>query len=132
MTKTSLSRGTKVADQDDQISHPRDGVEPAIAARWKAAEAHLYPLIMVDPDIYETAVTLVGEVTEVLRKECGTLSELVNVEPTGALAQCPSAAALSALGFDPNTAFGAACACRWRELIGSQPGADTDSSSDGE
>ncbi|MGH3156686.1 MAG: hypothetical protein ACRDNF_08960 [Streptosporangiaceae bacterium] len=90
----------------------------AISLRWRAAESHLYPLIMSDPELYELAVTLVVEVREVLRRRCPTISALIDADPAAVLAGCPSARAVGDRGFDPVTAFHAACAHRSRELAG--------------
>jgi hypothetical protein len=116
MTKPSPSPGTEISDEIAQLQRPRAGAEPSAAARWKAAEDRLYPLVMVDPPLYEAALTLVREAADVLRWQCGTVTELAAADPAVTLARCPSAPVMSALGFDPGTAFDAACAYRWREL----------------
>lgn len=84
--------------------------------RWQAAEAHLYPLIMMDPALYEVVVTLVGEASGVLRKQCGTVADLMDVDVDAVLAECPSTAVVIASGVDPVTPIDAARAQRWREL----------------
>lgn len=126
MTKPSPSLGTEIADE---IARSR--AEPPGAARWKAAEGRLYPLIMVDPAVYETALTLVREVADVLRGQCGTVGELAGADAGAVLARCPSTPVLSALGFDPGTAFDAACACRWRELTADETDAELETRQDG-
>ena len=73
-------------------------------------------MIIVDPSLYQAAVRLVCEVAGLLRGQCGSVAELSAADSAVILARCPSASAISALGFDPRTAFDAACACRWREL----------------
>jgi hypothetical protein len=124
MMKPSPSPGIEYAPP----RRPPAGAEPPTAARWQAAEGRLYPLVMVDAALYAAAVTLVREVTDVLRSHCGTVTELAGVDPAAVLARCPSASALSALGFDSGTAYDAGCACRWRELMAQQmhaePGVD--------
>ena len=126
MMTPSPSPGIKIADVNEQLVQRRNVAELPDAARWRAAEGRLYPLIMVDPALYEVAVTLVCEAADVLRRRCGTVSELLGVDASTALASCPSAPVMSALGFDPGTAFDAACAYRWRELTADQtdPGVD--------
>ena len=121
MMKPSPSMGIKIADENEQLFDGPGRVEPFGVARWRAAEGRLYPLVMVDPDLYEAAVSLVREAAQVLRRECGTVVELTDVDAAGVLAQCPAAARMASSGFDPRTAFDAACAGRFRELAGSEP-----------
>ncbi|HEX3286234.1 MAG TPA: hypothetical protein VHT50_16700 [Mycobacterium sp.] len=102
----------------EQATRPVDAV--TLPQRWQAAEARLYPLIMVDPAQYEAAVTLVGEASGVLRAHCGTFADLNDADVTGILAQCPSAEVVAASGFDPGVALDAARAHRWRELAAKQ------------
>lgn len=87
-----------------------------MARRWHAAESHLYPLIMSDPELYELAITLVVEAREVLRSRCSTVSALIASDPAAVLAECPAAQAVGDRGFDPLVAFDAARAHRLREL----------------
>jgi hypothetical protein len=121
MMKPNPSMGIKIVDENEQFFRGPGRVEPFGVARWRAAEGRLYPLIMVDLDLYEAAVSLVREAAQVLRRECGTVAELTYVDAAGVLAQCPSAAGMASAGFDPRTAFDAACAGRFRELAGSGP-----------
>jgi hypothetical protein len=46
---------------------PSPGIPPDAEARFTAAEARIYPLVMVDPDAYERAVTLTGMLLNDLR-----------------------------------------------------------------
>jgi hypothetical protein len=131
MTTPSPALGIEIADDSARLRQPRAGAEPPAAARWKAAEARLYPLVVVDSRLYEAAVTLVREVADVLRRRCGTVTELVDVDPAAILAGCPSASVMSAFGLDPGTAFDAACAYRWRELTAEQADAGLDADQDG-
>ncbi|MPZ78924.1 MAG: hypothetical protein GEV28_00370 [Actinophytocola sp.] len=131
MTKPSPFLGFEIADEIVRPRRPRAGAEPPGAARWKAAEDRLYPLITVDPALYEAALTLVCEVADVLRGQCGTVTELVGADAAAVLARCPSAPVLSALGFDPGAAFDAACACRWRELTAEKTDAELQAGQDG-
>ncbi len=84
--------------------------------RWRAAESQLYPLVMADPGLYQLAVALVAEACEVLRRNCSTVTALIDCEASGVLSACPSAAAVGDHGFDPVIAFDAARAQLLREL----------------
>lgn len=116
MITPSPSSEIEVVDVNEQLVQGRTAAELPDAARWRAAEGRLYSLIVADPPLYEAAVTLVCEAADVLRWRCRTVGELVGVDASTVLASCPSAPVMSALGFDPGTAFDAACAHRWREL----------------
>jgi hypothetical protein len=130
MTPSHL-RGIEIADVNKQLGQGRNTAELPDTARWRAAEGRLYPLIVVDPALYEAAVTLVCEAADVLRWRCGTVSELVGVDASMVLASCPSASVMSALGVDPGTAFDAACAYRWRELTADQTDPELDAGQGG-
>ena len=131
MTKPSPALGIEVAGETAPPRRPPAGAEPSVAARWQAAEGRLYPLVMVDAAAYEAAVTLVGEVTAVLRSTCSTVAALAGADRAAVLNRCPSVSVMSALGFDPRTAYDAACACRWRELTAEQTDAEPENSQDG-
>jgi hypothetical protein len=121
MTQRSPVPGIETAT-GSRAAVPADaGLERAAPSRWRAAEARLYPLIVSDPDLYEAAVRLISEARDVLRETCRTAAELAEVECGGVLARCPSAAATTARGIDPDAAVDAARAHRWRELTGHQP-----------
>jgi hypothetical protein len=124
MTRSNPPVGIQIGDEFEQLSRPSPGPQSGVAARWIAAEGRLYPLIVVDPTGYEAAVTLVCEAADVLRSQCGTVTELVAADAATVLARCPSAALLSTLGFDPGTVFDAARAHRWRELTGRRSDAE--------
>jgi hypothetical protein len=121
MTKRSPISGIESAAAREAAIAARSGPARPAAARWQAAEARLYPLIMSDPDLYEAAVTLIAEARDVLRVHCDTVSALADVEAAGVLAGCPSASATTARGVDPDLVVDAARAYRWRELAGFQP-----------
>jgi hypothetical protein len=131
MMMPSLFPGTGIADETAQFVAMPGHSEPPAAARWQAAEGRLYPLITVDTELYEAAVTLVGEAADVLRGQCATVAELVDVEAASVLARCPSTSVVAALGVGPDIAFEAACAHRWRELTAA-PAADEQHPSDQE
>jgi hypothetical protein len=90
-------------------------------ARWRAAEGQLYPLVMVDPELYETAVTLVVEAAQLLRAECDSIEDLLDLDVAGVIARCRTAARLAEAGINPMTAVDAACARRVLELHGAPP-----------
>jgi hypothetical protein len=131
MTKPSPSPGSEILGVMAPSRRPDAGVEPPSAARWRAAEGRLYSLVTVDAALYEAAVTLVAEVTDVLRSQCGTVTDLADADATAVLTQCPSASAMSELGLDPHTAYDAACACRWRELTAQPTDAEPGNSQEG-
>jgi hypothetical protein len=90
-------------------------------ARWEAAEARLYPLVLSDPELYEAAVTLMAEARDVLRSECDTVSALAEIEAAAVLARCPSAPATTARGVDPHTVVDAPRPDRRRERTRRRP-----------
>jgi hypothetical protein len=109
--------GNRITAENLRLPRSRaDAEDPPYAARWNAAEDRLYPLVMVDPDLYEAAVTLVCQALDVLRSQCGTVAELTNADPAEVLRQCPAASTVAALGLDPGVVFDAACAYRSRDL----------------
>jgi hypothetical protein len=110
--------GIEMPDRMEEALRRLDPAAPG--RRFQAAEAQLYPLIMVDSALYEMAVTLVGEALGVLREQCHATSDLTDVDVARVLARCPSAEAAAASGFEPGVAVDAACAQRWRELTATQ------------
>jgi hypothetical protein len=124
MTKSSVSGDVGTPGDHEWTARPCGGAEPVEVARWRAAEEHLYPLIVIDPDAYEAAVTLVGEMVEVLCHQCDTVAELAEVDGATVLDRFPSMSVLTDLGVDPATTLDAARACRWRQLTMSQPRID--------
>jgi hypothetical protein len=116
MTKRSTADGICTDGVTRPSTQAGDSAELLTVARWQAAEARLYPLIMVDADLYEAAVTLVGEAAGVLRARCDTIRGLIETDAIDVLTACPSATGVTALGFDPHTAFDAARAGSWREI----------------
>lgn len=93
--------------------------ESAAANRWRAVEGRVYPLIMSDPDLYELVVGLIVEARDILRTECSTVSALMSSEAETFLSRCPSRKAVESCGYDPEAAFDAARAQRFRELVAS-------------
>ena len=50
-------------------------------ARWHEAEAKIYPLIMVDPALYEAAVVAVGALSRAAIARCHTEAEVLALKP---------------------------------------------------
>jgi hypothetical protein len=97
---------------------PHTRIPPDVEARFTAAEARLYPLVMVDPDAYERAVTLTGMLLEDLRSTCADVDAVLRrrtallpllTEPTDQTRPCLA-------GLNPETLVDAASALRCREL----------------
>jgi hypothetical protein len=86
--------------------------------QWRAAEAKLYPLIMVDPDLFETAVTMVAEASQLLRTQCDTVEDLLEIDTKSLASRCPSVRRVMASGLSPMLAVDAARARRWLEING--------------
>jgi hypothetical protein len=115
-----FGRSGITAEMQRSVASTARVVQPPEAARWSAAEDRLYPLITVDSDLYEAAVTLVCEILDVLRSRCGTVAELCSIDPADVLRQCPAASALPALELDLGVVLDAARAHRWRDLVTDQ------------
>jgi hypothetical protein len=116
MTSSSPIPAVEISDDGDAARLPGHGREAVAVRKWRTAEGHLYPLVTVDPALYEDAVTLVSEAAGILRSRCADVTELIDVDPGEVLHRCPSAPAWTRRGLDPATAFDAARAVRWREL----------------
>jgi hypothetical protein len=86
--------------------------------QWRTAEAKLYPLIMVDPDLFETAVTMVVEASRLLRTQCDTVQDLLEIDAKSVASRCPSVRRVMASGLSPMLAVDAARARRWLEING--------------
>jgi hypothetical protein len=50
-------------------------------ARWREAEAKIYPLVLVDPALYEAAVVAVGALSRAALARCRTEAELFGLDP---------------------------------------------------
>jgi hypothetical protein len=116
MTTWSPVPGIETADAGESSRPPGDSREMLAVRNWQAAEGRLYPLITVDPVLYEEAVTLVREAADVLRSRCADVTDLIGVDPREILAACPAARGRTEHILDPVTAVDAARALRWREL----------------
>ena len=97
---------------------PRTRIPPDAAARFTAAEARLYPLVMVDPDAYERAVTLTGMLSQDLRSTCADIDAVLQRRTAllPLLTEPTDQARPSLAGLNPETLVDAASALRCREL----------------
>ena len=102
----------------------KDPEVPAeLLSKWFNAEERLYPVAMVMPERYETAVRLVGRVAEQLRASCSDLSSLVAADADSLeMAQrVASYDPATAADVDLSLVAGAACSIRYRELAANRP-----------
>jgi hypothetical protein len=58
-------------------------VPEAMLNRWFQAEDRLYPVVMVSPERYESAVRVVGRLAEHLRVACPDIPSLVAADGKG-------------------------------------------------
>lgn len=99
---------------DDDLARARQS--------WRAAEARLYPLAMINVDGYQRALVLVAATCERLRGVTSTAAELLARQPRAVeyVAAACDATGTSAEGLDPDDIFGSAAAARDRELAGEE------------
>jgi hypothetical protein len=95
------------------------GVPPQPLSDWQAAEQRLYPVIMVQPDLYERAVSMVRVVVDDLAG-CSDLAALVAAwgGAAGIVHRAAGEAGLDLEGLDPDLIAGAGFSMRYRELAG--------------
>jgi hypothetical protein len=55
-------------------------------ARWHEAEAKIYPLVMVDPSLYEAAVVAVAALSRAAVARCSAEAELFALDPADLVA----------------------------------------------
>jgi hypothetical protein len=68
---------------DAAISGPSGSLsirEAFVVARWRDAEAKIYPLVMVDPALYEAAVTAIARFCDYLRPRYLSRADLFDVD----------------------------------------------------
>ena len=96
-----------------------DVADAATLARFTAAENRLYPLAMVDSDMYQRATGLVGLTVAVLRQTCPDLrSVLARREALiDGLPAMATTAGSSLAGLPAETVVDCASALRYREII---------------
>jgi len=68
-------------DPETRLAAERMSIREAIIlARWHDAEAKIYPLVMVDPALYEAAVGAVASACDQLRSRYGARTDLLAVD----------------------------------------------------
>lgn len=60
---------------------PKRIAETLTLARWRAAEDRIYPLVMVDPHLYQRAVTVIASICEAVRERGLGRAELLALDP---------------------------------------------------
>lgn len=60
---------------------PQRITETLTMARWRAAEDRIYPLVMVDPHLYQQAVSVVAAICEAVRVRGLGRAELLALDP---------------------------------------------------
>ena len=112
------------------LAHPfKDpDVPSAVLFRWFQAEERLYPVAMVMPERYESAVRLVGRLAEQLRASSADLAALVQAdqdqEVVAMARRIVEYDPLMATDLDLNLVAGAACSIRYRELAAARTAGD--------
>jgi hypothetical protein len=96
-----------------------DTVPQHIRRAWEEAEARLFPVVMVRPDLYERSLTLVRLTVDALRRECPDTASLVaQVDRADTLVAAVAAgAALATEELHLGLVASAAFAMRYRELV---------------
>ncbi len=101
------------------MARPVIDIPAGALARFAAAEARLYPLVLTDPAGYRLATTLVAMIAAELLRSCADISmvlarrdELIDLLP-----QLAADAGLSAEGVPADAVIDAASALRCRELL---------------
>jgi hypothetical protein len=100
------------------MDRPVDKIPVEAMARFHAAEARLYPMALTDPDGYELAASLVGLVTDELRRSAADLSSVLErrSELLGLLPRLAKQAGLNGNALPADAVVDAASALRCREL----------------
>jgi len=97
---------------------PAGDIPAEAMARFTAAEAHLYPMVIMDPAAYQLATSLVGLVANELRRSCTDISTVLErrAELISLLPHLAAEAGLSVGGLSADAVVDAASALRCREL----------------
>jgi hypothetical protein len=100
--------------------HPVGEVPVEAMARFTAAEAHLYPMVLMDPAGYQLATSLVGLVATELRRDCADIATVLErrAELIGRLPHLAAEAGFGVGGLSSEDVVDAASALRCRELSG--------------
>ncbi|MSV44196.1 MAG: hypothetical protein F2911_12120 [Actinobacteria bacterium] len=91
----------------------------ALAARLTAAEGQIFPLVMVDPERYQRAVTLIGLLSQYFTERAASLSELAQarVDAVAMARDLASRQALVTSDLDLDVVADAAMSQRFRSLL---------------
>jgi hypothetical protein len=92
----------------------------SVLRSWDQAEARLFPLVMARPDVYQQAVSMIGELAARLRETCQDLPALIAANERGGELATSELPGVQAAGIQPDLLAAAACATRYRELVASQ------------
>lgn len=95
------------------------GVPSAVLRSWDEAEAHIFPLVMAQPELYQQSVTAIQRLLGRLRETCPDLAALLAVHEHRAGLAAEDVAGAGATGIRPDLVVAAACAMRYRELVAS-------------
>ena len=95
------------------------GVPPSVLRSWDEAEARLFPLVMAQPELYQQALGMVGQVIARLRETCPDLPALLAAHERGEdlVADLDDDTAAAVPGIRPALIASAACAMRYREIV---------------
>jgi len=95
------------------------GVPPSVLRSWDEAEARLFPLVMAQPELYQQALGMVGQVIARLRETCPDLPALLAAHERGGdlVADLDDDTAAALPGIRPALIASAACAMRYREIV---------------
>jgi len=97
---------------------PDDSAPRDVLRAWDAAEAKLFPLVMARPDLYQQALSVIERLLGRLREECTDLASLLAAHSRGGDLVADDLTD-SIAGIDPALVAAAACAMRYRQLLGS-------------
>jgi len=106
---------------DAQAAGP--DIPPEVLRSWDEAEARLFPLVMARPDLYQQALSMVGQLVSRLRETCPDLATLMAEHQRGGDLAAGEMAGGPA-GLQPKLVAAAACAMRYRELVAARAAQD--------
>lgn len=88
----------------------------AVLRAWDEAEARLFPTVMARPDLYQQSIVMIQHLLGQLRDTCPDLPALLAAHNRGG--DLVAEADPLAPGIQPDLVAAAACAMRYRELVG--------------